>query len=621
MPLGGVPALQRYVQINPANYKNLGAEFPSRVEGKTGPMPSNLDARPMLAQQGAGNIAVARLLAPLPERLRGGIAELSGHDLVDVGVRYDSMAPGALNALAFAGDNEIHLAPGREDLLPHEAWHVVQQRQGRVIPTGRLGAAAVNEDPALEREAHEQGRRAAQTPASETPGAAVASAPAGGVVQLVGLTLATLQQVIGAFPVATGGGTQVSFPGVPLSGELAGLKWHFSATLADASGTVSRVHVSFYPAGDVEHKNKVAHYEYDWRAADETFGLPSQLLVKWQAFKKVIAAIKNHAQAEIDALRTGVVAALHPPAPLVSAPINIPRPPPHDDEPMGDAATPPQAPPGGWPDTPPSRTPVFMFFRDPVKGVEVDISTLKPHEIYFYFQLLNIGKIKVEGSELSELRRRYDESRFPRLGKVIPPTSTPTLDYVEVALRLGDMGVYSWQIHWTLSESLSLVSGYIVQTVTGLEVVRPTDAKKPPSNETVQYQEAWPVGAGASHTERYASAVTEHVGDMLDVGESRYEDDPHDDEFAHDEGFPDSAGGFIIFVATARFYQGMRDLPVSFVLSHPNTWAGEALRSRPGTSEDDLTGMGGNLVRRNFRVDWDRAQNQGKTRNTVKAKS
>jgi hypothetical protein len=57
---------------------------------------------------------------------------------------------------------DIHQAPGQEHHLPHEAWPLVQQAQGRVRPTLQLqGGVAVNDDPALEREADHMGARAA----------------------------------------------------------------------------------------------------------------------------------------------------------------------------------------------------------------------------------------------------------------------------------------------------------------------------------------------------------------------------------------------------------------------------------------------------------------------------
>ncbi|HTZ43890.1 MAG TPA: DUF4157 domain-containing protein [Jatrophihabitans sp.] len=98
----------------------------------------------------------------LPDALVQGIAELSGVGLDDVRVHRDSAAPGRLGAAAFTWDDDIHLGAGAERELAHEAWHVVQQRQGRVSQTGGVGGAAVNDDPRLEREADEMGARAAR---------------------------------------------------------------------------------------------------------------------------------------------------------------------------------------------------------------------------------------------------------------------------------------------------------------------------------------------------------------------------------------------------------------------------------------------------------------------------
>jgi len=96
----------------------------------------------------------------LPAPLRAGIEALSGEDLSDVQVRIHSDQPARLDALAFARGNEIHLAPGQERQLPHEAWHVVQQRQGRVRATGQTAGEAINDDPALEAEADRMGTTA-----------------------------------------------------------------------------------------------------------------------------------------------------------------------------------------------------------------------------------------------------------------------------------------------------------------------------------------------------------------------------------------------------------------------------------------------------------------------------
>jgi len=102
----------------------------------------------------------------LPGGLKSGIESLSGMDLSDVQVHRDSPKPAYINALAYAQGNEIHLAPGHERHLPHEAWHIVQQRQGRVHTNFQAKGAAINDDPALEREADVMGKRAISTTAA-----------------------------------------------------------------------------------------------------------------------------------------------------------------------------------------------------------------------------------------------------------------------------------------------------------------------------------------------------------------------------------------------------------------------------------------------------------------------
>jgi hypothetical protein len=89
----------------------------------------------------------------LPERLKGSLESLSGVDLSDVRVHRNSTRPGALNSLAYTQGRDIHLGPGQDEHLPHEAWHAVQQRQGRVKPTMQARGIAVNDDAHLEREA------------------------------------------------------------------------------------------------------------------------------------------------------------------------------------------------------------------------------------------------------------------------------------------------------------------------------------------------------------------------------------------------------------------------------------------------------------------------------------
>ncbi len=97
----------------------------------------------------------------LPAPLRKGIEALSGISMDGVRVHRNSPLPATMQAYAFARGRDIHLGPGQEHHLPHEAWHVVQQAQGRVSPTTQLSAGvAINDDAHLEREADLMGARA-----------------------------------------------------------------------------------------------------------------------------------------------------------------------------------------------------------------------------------------------------------------------------------------------------------------------------------------------------------------------------------------------------------------------------------------------------------------------------
>lgn len=96
----------------------------------------------------------------LPDGLKAGVESLSGLAMDDVKVHYNSSRPARVNAHAYAQGSDIHLAPGQEQHLPHEAWHVVQQRQGRVKATMQMKNMAINTSSALETEADVMGSRA-----------------------------------------------------------------------------------------------------------------------------------------------------------------------------------------------------------------------------------------------------------------------------------------------------------------------------------------------------------------------------------------------------------------------------------------------------------------------------
>ncbi|WP_293029797.1 DUF4157 domain-containing protein [Moorena sp. SIO3I8] len=93
----------------------------------------------------------------LPDRLKAGIENLSGYSMDDVRVHYNSSKPAQLQALAYAQGTEIHVGPGQEKHLPHEAWHVVQQKQGRVQRLRKEKGVRKKEERQLEEEATAMG--------------------------------------------------------------------------------------------------------------------------------------------------------------------------------------------------------------------------------------------------------------------------------------------------------------------------------------------------------------------------------------------------------------------------------------------------------------------------------
>lgn len=128
----------------------------------------------MQLQRTIGNRATAELLGGqtpvqrepaknntgLPDGLKSNLESMSGMALDDVRVTRNSSAPASVQAHAYTEGNNIHLGPGQDKHLAHEAWHVVQQKQGRVKPTIDVSGVAVNDDASLESEADRMGRAA-----------------------------------------------------------------------------------------------------------------------------------------------------------------------------------------------------------------------------------------------------------------------------------------------------------------------------------------------------------------------------------------------------------------------------------------------------------------------------
>ncbi|OJJ19856.1 hypothetical protein BKI52_15355 [marine bacterium AO1-C] len=94
-------------------------------------------------------------------QVKANVSALTGTDVTDAQVTYNSSKPMQLKAEATAQGNQVHLAPGKEQHLGHELTHVAQQKQGRVQPTIQANnGVGINNDPKLEKEADDIGAKA-----------------------------------------------------------------------------------------------------------------------------------------------------------------------------------------------------------------------------------------------------------------------------------------------------------------------------------------------------------------------------------------------------------------------------------------------------------------------------
>ncbi len=129
-------------------------------------------------QRSIGNRAVGQMVEEyaarnrtgLPDQVKTGIEQMSGMSLDDVRVHYNSSQPAQVQAHAYTQGSDIYVAPGREQHVAHEAWHVVQQARSSVPATLQAAGMDINDDPSLEHEADVMGasaQRASTTPIDE----------------------------------------------------------------------------------------------------------------------------------------------------------------------------------------------------------------------------------------------------------------------------------------------------------------------------------------------------------------------------------------------------------------------------------------------------------------------
>ena len=204
--------------------------------------PAQLVAESVVAPQPGGSGAAgtaAHNQTGLSDGLKAGVETLSGVSLDSVRVHYNSERPAELGALAYAQGTDIHVGPGQEQYLPHEAWHVVQQMQGRVQPTIQAKGVDINDNAGLEHEADTMGARASELGraiAAEYIAAPSAYAPpaarAAPVVQRAKLNIRAKDGTISGVS---------NFPGRPASNLRSGQGQHLTAYVTFEQTILSNV--------------------------------------------------------------------------------------------------------------------------------------------------------------------------------------------------------------------------------------------------------------------------------------------------------------------------------------------------------------------------------------------
>jgi hypothetical protein len=119
----------------------------------------NQAANSMVQNSPAGGAVTAQrpFASGLPDAIKKKMESIGRVPLDDIRVHYNSDKPAEVKAYAYTQGNDIHIAPGQEKYLPHETWHAVQQKQGRVKPVNLLGGISSNDDAGLESEADKAG--------------------------------------------------------------------------------------------------------------------------------------------------------------------------------------------------------------------------------------------------------------------------------------------------------------------------------------------------------------------------------------------------------------------------------------------------------------------------------
>ena len=139
----------------------------------------------VMKKESAPRSGSAKNTTGIPDKLKRQFETYSGLSFDGVKVHYNSDRPRQMQALAYTQADQVYIAPGQERHLGHELGHIVQKRRGQVRATCSLNGQAVNDNPALEKEADTMASHVSGclTHAEETEKSGWYPSASGGIVQ------------------------------------------------------------------------------------------------------------------------------------------------------------------------------------------------------------------------------------------------------------------------------------------------------------------------------------------------------------------------------------------------------------------------------------------------------
>ncbi len=105
----------------------------------------------------------------IPKNVMNKMESSFNSNFSNINIKKDSQQATDVGALAFTQGDSVHFAPGQfkpetkkgQELIGHEFAHVVQQREGKERANKQIGRFPINDNKDLEKQADEQGKKAA----------------------------------------------------------------------------------------------------------------------------------------------------------------------------------------------------------------------------------------------------------------------------------------------------------------------------------------------------------------------------------------------------------------------------------------------------------------------------